>query len=479
MTFASSYPPYDPTDISGFSYETVVKRWPIILAGVVNFLHNKCHTLSLDLASLDGEEKVALQKKLTEGTGIIEKVSKLKYEMARDRALERIPEDGEANVELYNAELAGLEDSKRNTWFTAPWLFAECYLYRLLRAFFVLTEHWKSEDPFYEQKVNTFRQSGTSILHIATTMHELGSNRETVKADPEKLKVLFNEMIQMCLWGNATDLSLLTHLSQADIQHLQSVGKDAQVARQKFILKDDEEPVWKHIQTLKDGRVDFVLDNSGFELFTDLVFADFLVTYTPYVSKVVCHPKLIPWFVSDVTPPDFRDTFTALADPSFFPEDVTIAVESGMVNLKEMVSRWTSYLEQGVFSLSVPVDTPLGGNEASKPADFWTSSKPYWNMETEAPGAFETLRTSGLVIFKGDLNYRKLTGDVRWPAWTSFEEAIGPLAGKFPLLSLRTNKADVVVGVDKDVAEKLDASGEKWRVEGRYALVSFLPRSQS
>ena len=26
---------------------------------------------------------------------------------------------------------------------------------------------------------------------------------------------------------------------------------------------------------------------AGFELFTDLVFADFLVTYTPHVSRVV------------------------------------------------------------------------------------------------------------------------------------------------------------------------------------------------
>lgn len=65
-----------------------------------------------------------------------------------------------------------------------------------------------------------------------------------------------------------------------------------------------------------------------------------------------------------------------------------------------MVSRWASYLERGVFTLSVPMDTPLGGNEASNGADFWTSSKPYWNMETEAPRVFETLRKSGLVIFK-------------------------------------------------------------------------------
>lgn len=35
---------------------------------------------------------------------------------------------------------------------------------------------------------------------IATTMHELRANPEAVKADPEKLKILFNEMIQMCLW---------------------------------------------------------------------------------------------------------------------------------------------------------------------------------------------------------------------------------------------------------------------------------------
>ena len=71
-----------------FSYETVVKRWPIIITGVVNYLHNKCHTLSLDLNSLDGEERAVIEKKLAEGTEIIEKVSKLKYEMARDRALE-------------------------------------------------------------------------------------------------------------------------------------------------------------------------------------------------------------------------------------------------------------------------------------------------------------------------------------------------------------------------------------------------------
>jgi hypothetical protein len=52
---------------------------------------------------------------------------------------------------------------------------------------------------------------------------------------------------------------------------------------------------------------------------------------------------------------------------------------------------------------------------------------------------------------------------------------LGPLAGEFPLLSLRTNKADVAVGVPKDVAEKLDAAGEKWRVDGRFVSPLSLP----
>jgi hypothetical protein len=36
-----------------------------------------------------------------------------------------IPADGEALVDEYNAELSRLEENGKNTWFTAPWLYAE------------------------------------------------------------------------------------------------------------------------------------------------------------------------------------------------------------------------------------------------------------------------------------------------------------------------------------------------------------------
>ena len=37
----------------------------------------------------------------------------------------QVPEDGEADVDTYNAELAKLEEKGKHTWFTAPWLYAE------------------------------------------------------------------------------------------------------------------------------------------------------------------------------------------------------------------------------------------------------------------------------------------------------------------------------------------------------------------
>ena len=53
----------------------------------------------------------------------------------------------------------------------------------------------------------------------------------------------------------------MTNMTPEDIEHLQTIGRDAQNARKEFILKDDQSAAWEHIMTLKDARIDFVLDN--------------------------------------------------------------------------------------------------------------------------------------------------------------------------------------------------------------------------
>lgn len=103
---------------------------------------------------------------------------------------------------------------------------------------------------------------------------------------------MFLELAQVNLWGNATDLSLLTSLTHADIVQLQSGSAAAKAGN---ILVNDLGVCWQHLSSLKGGRLDFILDNSGFEVFTDFLFADWLVSKTNFVDTIVFHPKTIPW----------------------------------------------------------------------------------------------------------------------------------------------------------------------------------------
>ncbi|KAI6113623.1 hypothetical protein EDD16DRAFT_1897040, partial [Pisolithus croceorrhizus] len=242
---------------------------------------------------------------------------------------------------------------------------------------------WIDFDPFYAKKEETFRSSVTAIHQIAMTMHELETEKDKLVDDPDKPSVLFKEMVQMCLWGNATDLSLLTHLTPSDIEHLQTVGREAQQARKELILKDDQDAVWECTPSLEPragtvARCDFVLDNAN--------------------SRP--QPEVVPWFVSDVTPTDFHKTAESLSSPTFFNATAETTPESAL-HLKEMVERWRKYLEQGIFRLSTTVE------DGHKKTQFWTGPWPYWYMEDKANSLWSFLTESGLVIFKGDLNYRK------------------------------------------------------------------------
>jgi hypothetical protein len=158
----------------------------------------------------------------------------------------------------------------------------------------------------------------------------------------------------------------------------------------------------------QERRVDIVLDNAGFELFVDLILAGYLLS-SGLATSVVFHPKSIPWFVSDVLPADFGALLSALADPSSFYEALSedekhagkevvplSEVEAG--NLHFLFENWSTMHAEGELML--------------RPNDFWTAGGSYWRLPKTEPELYEDLKESELVIFKGDLNYRKLTADV-------------------------------------------------------------------
>ena len=79
----------------------------------------------------------------------------------------------------------------------------------------------------------------------------------------------------VCLWGNSTDLSLLINMTEEQIKSLQSTGGDHLAATEKNILGNHLNQLWETVKIMRDktgGRVDFVLDNAGFELYCDCVY---------------------------------------------------------------------------------------------------------------------------------------------------------------------------------------------------------------
>ncbi|KAG0364893.1 hypothetical protein BGX24_004409, partial [Mortierella sp. AD032] len=338
-------------DKHSFGYSTLSTRLPVIVSKIVDDVYRSYHGLSDSDPFKNEKEK--------EAKGIIERIGGLRYELQRDKpfssqsffgfafvlkSIENRPlTDKREDVEEWNQALATYYPT--SSWYKASWLFSECYLYRRIKEAFALTEHWKDYDPFFEQKRTVFKSSQKAVVSMAvqlTTPVVPGSNLSVldlkVQDGPESkgTRDAFFEMVQVSLWGNATDLSLLDNPDLEKVEQLQrrmlssstssnassanaspaastvhldqlGVSKDPEEHASELekhadkILSNDSELLWSKVKSLRNGRVDIILDNAGFELYVDFVIADYLIR-AGFASEIVFHAKRIPWFVSDVMP---------------------------------------------------------------------------------------------------------------------------------------------------------------------------------
>lgn len=351
-----------------------------------------------------------------EGKKIVDELARLKYEVQHDRQLIPIRDDGFPDVDIYNRELEQLGNP---SWLSVNWLYSECYLFRRISTSFALSQHWKTYDVFARQKIKTFRSSRPAVLELAARYKTLLRQIEEghgKPADEEAEKILFLEMCEICLWGNATDLSLLTNLTYEDIQKLQ--GSEARKNAEKNILVNNLPAAYDILKKAKaegkkERRVDIVLDNAGFELFVDLILAGYLLS-SGLATHVVLHPKDIPWFVSDVLPSDFAELLNALASPKKFyetPSEDEVLQDKTPEPLADKEAEDLSFLFQSWSQLYAE------GQVILRPNRFWTHPGSFWRLPNVARELYEDLKTSEVVLFKGDLNYRKLTGDVSLPGY--------------------------------------------------------------
>lgn len=191
--------------------------------------------------------------------------------------------------------------------------------------------------------------------------------------------------------------------------------------------------------------MDYICDNAGFELFTDLLLLAYMVDNN-LAHQVRLHVKAIPWYISDTTAPDVEWTVNYLIHHKDEYLSAAGRKFGRLFTKRKIVIATLSY--------------------------FWTGPQPYFVMVDVDLELYRQLTTSRLAIFKGDLNYRKLMGDF---IWDSAEEFITCLRGFRPtnICAIRTVKCEVICGLPEGKADSLLRRDPMWMISGCYGLIQY------
>ena len=306
------------------------------------------------------------------------------------------------------------------SWLDVPWCWAEAYFYRrLLEATrYFQPGPWQGVDPFGPKKA-------TELVPEAAP-HAVNALLRRLPDDPA---ARFEMLLHASLWGNRTDLSY---------EVASRLGRPTGARDERSnLLVDDTADLWDFLRTRTRRRVAILADNAGTELLMDLALVDCLLGQD-LVAEVHLHLKPQPFFVSDAMPQDVIAGLDALEREG----DVARA----------LAQRLRAHLARRRLHLFTHW--------------HYATSLFYFQLPDDLRGV---LAGMGLVLVKGDANYRRLIGDAHWPPTTSFARATSYFPA--PIVALRTLKAEIMVGLRPGEAERLQAEDPAWLVNGQRGIV--------
>jgi hypothetical protein len=306
------------------------------------------------------------------------------------------------------------------TWLELPWFFAETYFYRRLLEVvgYFAPGPWQGHDPFAPQKR---QQEQEAVAWLNQHWPQLDAPAQ------EDFEILLHSS----LWGNRADLSNLT------VREEVRGGLQARQERHNLLIDD----TGRIAARLSAGveRLAFVADNAGRELLLDLVLADWLLGHG-WAGMIILYLKGQPFFVSDAMP---RDVEALLARLGNGP----------------LGRRLAGHLAAGRLALAVD--------------PFWTRCLTFRQMPEHL--ATELAR-AGLVILKGDVNYRRLLDDAHWPPTARVEQVAAYFPA--PFVTLRTLKGEIIAGLQPGQAEALAARDPEWLINGKRGIIQYVNREK-
>lgn len=245
---------------------------------------------------------------------------------------------------------------------------------------------------------------------------ELGEARVAALVDRVEAeeRLPLSALLGLGVWSNTADLSF---------ELGGRAGSD-----ERALLVDDAPVLEAWLARARPRAVTIVADNAGSELIADLLLADRLLEDHRRTVELQLKPQ--PYYVSDATPADALDALARLA--------------AGGARARALAARLEDRLRSGALRLAVD---PLA-------------------CTPEPLRLIEALADADLAIVKGDLNYRRLVGDLEWDPTTPFEPDFPA-----PVVALRALKSDVIVGLEAEVVAEQDAAREGWRVDGSRGVI--------
>ncbi|KMY95698.1 damage-control phosphatase ARMT1 [Drosophila simulans] len=329
------------------------------------------------------------------------------------------------DTDSWNSFIKGIGEDRRQ-WFSAVWLHADCYMYRRIWSIFQRSETLKNYDYFGDQKTSI-------VTNVAPLMRDILVSTKGIRRSQED----FQYLLKLSAWSNHGDLNI-TRRGAHDKIYKQIAKYDID------LLADQSSDVWQDlIEASAPVYVDIVCDNAGFELFADLLLGEYIIE-SGLASRVRFHVKAIPWFISDCTHKDFNWLLKFLRKHEF-------------QELNAFGKRIRAYIRDRSFILC-------------DKSYFWTSGHDCSQMKRVQPCLYVYISQASLVIFKGDLNYRKLLGDINYKPTTQFSDC---LRGFQPasVCALRVIKSDIYCGLPLCTVEKLSEQNPEWMVTGDKAVV--------
>ena len=327
-------------------------------------------------------------------------------------------------------------------------------------------------------------------------------------------KAEIHRLLSACVWGNTVDLSMF---NRAELEAMSTqVGSptaghaaDHHLLDKKVVANDMADAAEYLLSRLqhyagktteaKEGpaAVDIVMDNMGVECAADMALGLVLTALCPALN-VRYHTKPIPYYVSDVMPADIermlgyweREEATAAAAKRFRAALASGAIEVHThpywVHPSEFREMPSSLVNTYFFAKRFAASA-----ESSSPAAAGVAVKKHQTRNFGIVDEF-IVPKSDLVIFKGDLNFRRVCGDRHFSADMFFLKSYADQAlpndrsvpfaeavaywphAVVPMLALRTNKSEVCVGPSLEAMQRLDEETKRaWRCNGQYAVANF------